>query len=553
MVLIPAGKKEIMEIVLTTKDLEDVQYINSMLAPTDYPPGVGFTHPGVAGVIDYRWSALGRAEIDDLPEGHLSVVLAVVAFTKLAQLEKDEFVEYVTYVKNGRSVNVLKPLDLPSPCPLDKDQLKDRLSFFINRFTTPTRVSEQVEVVLHEEDLRQVTFISGVGFTSKTHIAEECTGFSIPLPGGGSKLYEIPEFLQGLVYRLGAEQKTLAAAALVEEKLSDFYDGAVVKNVSIDAPEMGLEDVSLLSMWYFIGVTRPVTVGQLRVFLRRFIGLYTNLPLPAGGGAPRLHSGKGRLVLRDEDLERVKFQALDIPRPFSTGGTRVRANLGFTLNGKRYSPKDGAARREIFWGPYEDRLPAILALIADLAEERNIPGEIDLDFKAFEVYAGLVSKVMDEVKGKNRDLLRKKLATYWNIIDEKDRPTNWVVLTDKDLDSVTFRNFGMPRPLYGFGIHSQEDLGFTIGSRQYIIKNEEAIDEVFYEPMEDRFDALLVLAHEKAKADGLQYPIGVVVASRSEVVSSELLDQVNTFLRDNNQEGVERYLHNIWEVVDVEA
>ena len=169
------------------------------------------------------------------------------------------------------------------------------------------------------------------------------------------------------------------------------------------------------------------------------------------------------------------------------------------------------------------------------------------------MYAGLVSRVMDKVKGMNRDSLRKQLATHWNITDGKDRPTNWVVLTDKDLDSVTFRNFGMPRPFYGFGTHSQEDLGFTIGSRQYIIKDEEAVDSVFYEPLEDRFDALLVLAHEKAKADGVQYPIDVVVAAKGEVMSSELLDHVNAFLRDNNQEGVEQYLRETWEVVDVEA
>lgn len=542
-----------MEIVLTTKDLEEVKYINSQLKPTDYPPGAGFTHLGATGVIDYRWSALGRAELHEFPEEHLSVVLAVVAFTKLVQLDEDEVVEYVTYVNNGRSVDVLKPLDLPSPCPLDRDQLKDRLGLFINRFTAPTRMSEQVEVVLREEDLRRVTFISGMRFNNSTHLSDECTGFSIKSPGGGSKIYEIPEFLQDLVYCLGAEQKTLAAAALVEEKLSDFYDDAVVKNISIDAPKMGLEDVSLLAMWHFLGVTRPVTVGQLRVFLRRFIGLYTNLPLPAVGGVPQLNSGKGRLVLRDEDLERVKFQALDIPRPFSTGGTRIRANLGFTLNGKEYTPKDGAARREIFWGPYEDRLHAILALIADLAEERNIPGEIDLDFKAFEVYAGLVSKVMDEVKGKNRDLLRKKIAIHWNIIDEKDRTTSRVVLYDRDLDSVTFRNFGISRPFYGFGTHSQEDLGFVIGSRQYIIKDEEASEEVYYGPREDRFDALLVLAHEKAKADGVQYPIDVVVAAEGDVISSKLLSNVNGFIRDNGRDGIERYLRNTWEVVDVEA
>lgn len=540
-----------MEIILTAKDLEEVQYINGMLNPTDYPPGVGFTHPGVMGIIDYRWSALGRAELDDLPERYLSVVLTVVAFTKLVQLGEDEVIEYVTYVNNGRSVNVLEPLDLPSPCPLDCDQLKGRLLSFINRFTTPTRVGERVEVVLREEDLRQVTFISGVGFTNAMHLADECTGFSIKLPGGGSKIYEIPEFLQGLVYRLGAEQKTLAAAALVEQKLSDFYDGAVVKNISIDAPEMGLEGVSLLAMWCFIGVARPVTVGQLRSFLRHFIALYTDQGAP--GGLPRLNNGKGRLVLRDEDLERVKFQALDVPRPFSTGGTRVRANLGFTLNGKEYTPKDGDARREIFWGPYEDRLPAILALIADLAEERNIPGEIDLDFKAFEVYAGLVSKVMDKVKGMNRDSLRKKLAHHWSIIDEKDRTDSRVVLYDRDLDSVTFRNFNIPRPFYGFGTHSQEDLGFTIGSRQYVIKDEEASEDVYCGPLEDRFDALLVLAHEKAKADGVQHPISVVVASKMEVMGSELLNHVNGFLRDNNQEGVEQYLRETWEVVDIEA
>lgn len=540
-----------MEIILTAKDLEEVQYINSQLKPTDYPPGAGFTHPGVMGTIDYRWSALGRAELDDLPEGCLSVVLAVVAFTKLVQLDGDGVIEYVTYVKNGRSVDVLQPLDLPSPCPLDRDQLKERLLFFINRFTAPTRVCEQVEVVLREEDLRRVTFISGVSFTNTVHIADECTGFSIELPGGGSKLYEIPEFLQDLVYRLGAEQKTLAAAALVEQKLSDFYDDAVIKNISINAPERGLEDVSLLAMWYFIGVARPVTVGQLRSFLRRFIALYTDQGAP--GGLPRLSSGKGRLVLRDEDLERVKFQALDIPRPFSTGGTRIRANLGFTLNGKEYTPKDGDARREIFWEPYEDRLPAILALIADLAEERNIPGEIDLDFKAFEVYAGLVSKVMDEVKGKNRDSLRKTLAHHWNIIDERDRTASQVVLYDRDLESVAFRNFGIPRPFYGFGTHSQDDLGFTIGSRQYIVKDEEASEDVYYGPLEDRFDALLVLAHEKAKADGVRYPIEVVVAAKGEVISSELISNVNGFIRDNDRDGIEQYLRETWEVVNIEA
>lgn len=539
-----------MEIILTAKDLEEVQYINGMLNPTDYPPGVGFTHPGVMGTIDYRWSALGRADLDDLPEGRLSVVLAVVAFTKLVQLDGDGVIEYVTYVKSGRTVDVLKPLALPSPCPLDCDQLKGRLLSFINRFATPTRVCEQVEVVLREEDLRQVTFISGVDFTKATHLVGECTGFSIHLPGGGSKVYEIPEFLQDLVYRLGAEQKTLAAAALVEQKLSDFYDGAVVKNIAINAPEMGLEDVSLLAMWYFIGVMQPVTVGQLRSFLRRFIALYTDQGTP--GGLPRLNSGKGRLVLRDEDLERVKFQALDTPHPFSTGGTRIRANLGFTLNGKEYAPKDEEARREIFWGLYEDRLHAILALIADLAEERNIPGEIDLDFKAFEVYAGLVSKVMDEVKGKNRDSLRKTLAHHWNIMGKKDRPTSQVVLYDKDLESVTFRNFSIPRPFYGFGTHAQEDLGFTIGSRMFTIKGEEASEDVYYRPTEDRFDALLVLAHEKAKADGVPYPIEVVVATKGETMNSELLSDVNNFIREKDQDDVDQYLRRTWEVVKVE-
>lgn len=540
-----------MEIMLTAKDLEEVQYINGRLNPTDYPPGVGFTHPGVMGAIDYRWSALGQADLDDLPEGYLSVVLAVVAFTKLVQLDGDGVIEYVTYVNNGRSVNVLKPLDLPSPCPLDCDQLKGRLLSFINHFATPTRVGEQVELVLREEDLRKVTFISGVGFTNAIHLVDECTGFSIDLPGGGSKVYDIPEFLMDLVHRLGAEQKTLAAAALVEQKLSDFYDGALVKNIVINAPEMGLEDVSLLAMWHFIGVTRPVTVGQLRSFLRRFIALYTDQGAP--GGLPRLNSGKGRLVLRDEDLERVKFQALDIPHPFSTGGTRIRANLGFTLNGKEYSPKDEEARREIFWGPYEDRFHAILALIADLAEERNIPGEIDLDFKAFEVYAGLVSKVMDEVKGKNRDSLRKTLAHHWNIMGKKDRPTSQVVLYDKDLGSVTFRNFSIPRPFYGFGTRAQEDLGFTIDSRMFTIKGEEASEDVYYGHLEDRFDALLVLAHEKAKADGVPYPISVVVASKSEVMNSELLSDVNNFIRGKDQDDVEQYLRETWEVVNIEA
>lgn len=237
-----------MEIILTAKDLEEVQYINGMLNPTDYPPGVGFTHPGVMGAIDYRWSVLGRADLDDLPEGCLSVVLAVVAFTKLVRLDGDEVIEYVTYVKSGRTVDVLKPLDLPSPCPLDCDQLKDRLLSFINRFTTPTRVSEQVEVVLQEEDL-----------------------------------------------------------------------------------------------------------------------------------------------------------------------------------------------------------------------------------------------------------------------------------------------------------------GFTIGSRMFTIKSEEASEDVYYEHLEDRFDALLVLAHEKANADGVQYPISVVVASKSEVMNSELLSDVNNFIREKDQEGVERYLRETWEVVDIEA
>ena len=36
-------------------------------------------------------------------------------------------------------------------------------------------------------------------------------------------------------------------------------------------------------------------------------------------------------------------------------------------------------------------------------------------------------------------------------------------------------------------------------------------------------------------------------------MNSELLDHVNAFLRDNNQEGVERYLRETWEVVEIEA
>lgn len=127
------------------------------------------------------------------------------------------------------------------------------------------------------------------------------------------------------------------------------------------------------------------------------------------------------------------------------------------------------------------------------------------------------------------------------------------MLYDRDLDSVTFRNFDIPRPFYGFGTHAQEDLGFTIGSRMFTIKGEEASEDVYYGPQEDRFDALLVLAHEKAKADGVPYHISVVVASKGEAMNSELISNVNNFIREKDQDDVDQYLRETWEVVNIEA
>ena len=87
----------------------------------------------------------------------------------------------------------------------------------------------------------------------------------------------------------------------------------------------------------------------------------------------------------------------------------------------------------------------------------------------------------------------------------------------------------------------------------FTIKGEEASEDVYYGPLEDRFDALLVLAHEKAKADGVQYPISVVVAAKGEAMNSELLSDVNNFIREKDQDDVDKYLRDTWEVVDVEA
>ena len=51
----------------------------------------------------------------------------------------------------------------------------------------------------------------------------------------------------------------------------------------------------------------------------------------------------------------------------------------------------------------------------------------------------------------------------------------------------------------------------------------------------------------------MPYPIEVVVATKGEVMNSELLSDVNNFIREKDQDDVDQYLRKTWEVIDVEA
>ena len=500
-----------------------------------------------------------------------TLALAALTLRRLKDIEGSTEVEHVTWVQEdaGRSHELLETIvrwkDFSwSGGSIPSGRLRLVLQEFLAKYTVRTvkeveDESGKVGLVLSSEDINRVRFFNGRSYNDDSvfEYGSGNRGFTITKKSGEEVEYHVPAYAERVVYRLEYEQRQLAMMALLLEKLDELSPDQVI--ISAHAPAPNTEYTSTLENVLYAPLG-PAPDGGYHIpvkGLKRVFQSFLDTLTVTDNDSMENGDGTHILELTESALGRINFQECNID-PWTDYEVRGSTTLGFTVTLKdgvikRFTPRSSGARSSVFNDRFEDRPPAILALIADLAEERNIPGEIDIDFKAFEVYAGLVSKVMDEVKGKNRDGLRKTLAHHWNIIDKKDRPTSQVVIYDKDLESVSFRNFSTPRPFYGFGIHSQEDLGFTIGSRMFTIKGEEASEDVYYGPLEDRFDALLVLAHEKAKADGVQYPISVVVASKSEVMNSELLSDVNNFIREKDQDDVDQYLRKTWEVVRIEA
>lgn len=244
------------------------------------------------------------------------------------------------------------------------------------------------------------------------------TGFTLEDSDGAKWEYQIPEYLRWPVYNYPLDQRGLAATLIAIRKLQSVPQGAIVQPVHLDTPGEETDRVSLLVGAFSLGVLSPVTAGQLLPYLTNITeALLPCSETPSSDKHPT--DTTERIDLTVEDLERIEFRGEDTDEALTLNpGARYKEDLGFAIRHNPlkldvYEPRNAEARESIQGTAYEDRVYAMSALVATIAEEKSIAGAVEIGkYPLDSVAFGVINRTRRLINGKTPQQILEQLSEF---------------------------------------------------------------------------------------------------------------------------------------------
>lgn len=335
-----------------------------------------------------------------------SLAALVVLSEELCRFPETESVESVTWIMVGNrgvsGIDILKYFDLAhSKGVRGGEALNDEVKHYIYKYLNegPT----QVEVSITEQDLERVTLDSTERDGLGRLIEDKPQGFSVAF-GDEIIHYSVPEFLRHAVYMLTDEQKQLASAVLLADKLSKIEPETLVTT-------------------RFRGFSGKVTAsaGEVLERVQHFICVYT----VNDKSEPEVR----KVDIDVEALERINFK--DAPSLSSNttklsdfNAVRPMHKVGFSLrlhSGRVYkfsvSSRGGSAG--VYSKNYEDRALSVAALATlGVADKHQYYGELQVVSDALD--KDFVNAVNDILRGRDFYETLSYLKGVFNVEEVKN-------------------------------------------------------------------------------------------------------------------------------------
>lgn len=240
-------------------------------------------------------------------------------------------------------------------------------------------VKKEVLIRIREKDLKKVRFADSAVtfFDGVVGAPESDKSFSVRAKGGENE-YVAREDLNRSIFGLPFEQRFLAVAALLKQKLDKLPEDTLVRSVEIYNFSESLEGEPLDGAALFLPssglyVDKPRTVDTWCAAVDSVLHMYT-----------KPYAKDVEVELTSDDLARVEVHDFDHHAPFDTFDVHCLPDLGFTvtfLDGtkKKLTPK-ARHRRSIYNGRFEDRIYAVAALAAEKAKSQTRSGLVTVKY-----------------------------------------------------------------------------------------------------------------------------------------------------------------------------
>lgn len=292
--------------------------------------------------------------------GEKALAAMVLAVEELRSVDGEQEIKTVTWIREGHDKirNLLKMLGL-NGSTWTAEPLRDEIQHII--YTYMNKVLNQVEVSITDEDRKRITYDNNENQDIFGYMKEdEPQGFSITFDETVEH-YTIPEFLRHAVFTLTDEQKTLAEAILLADKLSKLEPGELVTS----------------TLKNFMGeIKEPTPAGEVLERLQHFICAYTvnddSKIIVIDGSKTDEDRYVRKVAVTTEILKRIDFHnapglSAKPDKLSDFNAVRSMDTVGFTVTdvyGRLwlFSATSRGDRSVIYAKSYEDRALAVAAL-----------------------------------------------------------------------------------------------------------------------------------------------------------------------------------------------
>lgn len=344
----------------------------------------GFKLTTPAGVKRFEISPKKRSDAYDLMYEERQLAICALAIEQLKKVPAKKTVNVLTWVTP--SCGLVWDLFASTPdlrpgatVKVVRGALKAKLAKYTERVPAE-KTPKEVSIRIRKKDLKKVRFADpeGTFFCGAVGSPESDKSFSVHTKDGALEYLAREEFNRSIFAR-PFEQRFLAVAALLKQKLDKLPEGTLVRSVEIHNFSGPFDDKPLDGAALFLPSPglhsdTPCTVDTWCAVIDSVLLMYT-----------KPDTKEVTVELTDADLGRVELCDFDRD-PFDTFDVHSIIDIGFTvtfLDGtkKRFTPKD-RHHRSIYNNRFEDRPYAVAALAADKAKRLTRTGQVTIDREA---------------------------------------------------------------------------------------------------------------------------------------------------------------------------